>query len=112
MKKIKKPEIIEIPIGALEEIKLRINSAALLEEDKRIVLVVLDSYSWLMKQLQSTKCTIHRLKKMFGFNTEKHKKGSSKNSAPSDFSSEGTTAKQILSLDALQGLTQEGGVKK
>src|SRR5437016_3646904 len=96
------PELIDLPTEAFEEIQSRISSSALLEEDKKIVLIVLGTYSWLMSQLQSTKLTIHRLKKMFGFSTEKRNKLKSKGTQPknsADFTSKGTSASQVLSLD-------------
>ena len=103
MTRRKAPQIIDLPAEALEGIKSRISSCGLLEEDKKIVLAILVTYSWLLRQLQSTKLTIHRLKKMFGFSTEKHKKVNSKKGSSVDFSPEGTSASQALSLDELQG---------
>lgn len=105
MKKKKSPEIIDLSVETLEGIKSRVNSGALLEEDKKIVLAIIGTYSWLMSQLRSTKLTIYRLKKMFGFTTEKHKNAGSKKGLPADFSQEGTSANQVLSLDNLQGIS-------
>lgn len=99
MKNKKSPEIIDLPVEALEGIKSRIDSGVLLEEDKKIVLAIIGTYSWFMSQLQSTKITRHRLKKMFGFSTEKHKNIGSKKGSPADFSPEGTSANQVLSLN-------------
>jgi hypothetical protein len=104
MKRKKSPEIIDIPVEELENIKLRIGSGIILEEDTKVVLTILGTYSWLMRQLQSTKFTINRLKKMFGFSTEKHKNVGSKK-GPADFTPEGTSANQVLSLDNLQGIS-------
>lgn len=111
MTRRKAPEIIVFSAEALDGIKSRISSYEFLEEDKKIVLAIIGSYSWLMRQLQSTKSTIHRLKKMFGFSTEKHKKVS-KNKDPIDFSPEGTLAMCALSLDNLQGQSKETPEKK
>lgn len=112
MKKKKSPEIIDLPVETLEEIKSRVNSGVLLEEDKNIVLAIIGTYSWLMSQLQSTKLTIHRLKKIFGFSTEKHKNVGSKKGPPADFTPEGTSANQVLSLDNLQGISNGVPEKK
>ena len=112
MKRKKSPEIIDISVEELENIKLRIGSGVILEEDKKIVLTILGTYSWLMLKLQSTKFTINRLKKIFGFSTEKHNKVKSKNGVTIDFSPEGTSADQVLSLDNLQGLSKETPEKK
>jgi len=107
MKRRKPPEIINISIEELDNIKLRLSSGVILDEDKEIVLTILGTYSWLMSKLQSTKFTINRLKKMFGFSTEKHNKVKSNNGVTIDFSPEGTSASQILSLDNMQRLSKE-----
>jgi hypothetical protein len=115
MSRRKAPEIIDVPAEELEGIKSRISSCGLLEQDKKIVLAILGSYSWLLRQFQSTKFTIHRLKKMFGFSTEKHSKLRAKNStggATVDFSTEGTSASAALSLGELQGLAKQNPEKK
>lgn len=74
-------ELVELSENSLETIKLRISSNALLEEDQKIVLQVMNTYFWIQHQLQSAKLTIHRLKKMFGFSSEK--RGSAKESSSS-----------------------------
>lgn len=112
MKKKKSPEIVDISAESLEQLKSRVGSGVLLEGDKKIVLAILGTYSWLHHQLQSSKFTLGRLKKMFGFVTEKRPKGVLTNAAPPDFSKEGTSAGQTLSLDALQGVGQSAPEKK
>jgi hypothetical protein len=111
MKKKRAPEIIDVPAEALEGIKSRIGSGALLEEDKKIVLAILGTYSWLLHQLQSSKFTLNRLKKMFGFSTEKRSKNS-KSGGSADFSKEGTSASKVLSLDELQEIAKGDPEKK
>jgi hypothetical protein len=66
-----KPEIIHLEPSELEGIKSRISSVQLDENDKKIILSILTTYQWLYHQLQTAKFTLHRLKKMFGFKTEK-----------------------------------------
>lgn len=112
MKKQKSPEIVDISNESLEQLKTRVDSGVLLEGDKKIVLAILGTYSWLFHQLQSSKFTLSRLKKMFGFTTEKRSKTKPLNVAPVDFSKEGTSAGQALSLDALQGVSQSIPEKK
>lgn len=111
MRKKKSPEIIDLPVEALEGIKSRIGSGTLLEEDKKIVLAILSTYSWLLHQLQSSKFTLNRLKKMFGFHTEKRSKNSNSGGA-AGFSKEGTSASKVLSLDELQGIDKGNPEKK
>jgi hypothetical protein len=79
MKKNKSPEIIDVSVDTLEGLKARIVSNALfLEKDKSILIAIVSTYAWIQAQLRSTKFTIHRLKRLFGFSSEKQKKGSEK----------------------------------
>lgn len=72
MKKKKTPEIINVSETELDALTSRLTDGLpLLDGDAKILLSVLSTYKWLQRQLKSTKLTIHRLKKMFGFNTEK-----------------------------------------
>lgn len=70
MKKQKSPELVAISVESLEQLKSRVDSGVFLDGDKKIVLAILGTYSWLYHQLQSSKLTLHRLKKLFGFSTE------------------------------------------
>lgn len=65
------PEIINLPAGKLDEIKTRFEEGFILEEDKKIILLILSTYSWLYRQLQAKKLGIQRLRTLFGFSTEK-----------------------------------------
>lgn len=71
MKRKKSPEIINLPAGKLDEIKTRFESGSILEEDKKIILLILSTYAWLYRQLQAKKIGIQRLRSLFGFSTEK-----------------------------------------
>ena len=66
-----KPQIIHLEARELDEIKSRLLSVELAENDKKIILSILTTYQWLYQQLQTAKFTLHRLKKMFGFKTER-----------------------------------------
>jgi hypothetical protein len=74
----KKPEIINLPEGKLDEIKSRFEAGSILEEDKKIILLILSTYSWHYRQLQAKKLGIHRLRNLFGFSTEKRSRGKKK----------------------------------
>jgi hypothetical protein len=79
------PEIINLPAGKLDEIKTRFEEGSVLEEDKKIILLILSTYSWLYRQLQAKKLGIQRLRNLFGFSTEKRsgsKNKGDKNSPP------------------------------
>ena len=71
MKRQKPHEIINLPAGKLDEIKTRFEAGCILEEDKKITLLILSTYSWLYRQLQAKKLGIQRLRTLFGFRTEK-----------------------------------------
>ena len=67
----KTPEIINLPEGKLDEIKARFETGSILEEDKKIILLILSTYAWLYRQLEAKKLGIQRLRNLFGFSTEK-----------------------------------------
>lgn len=85
MTRNKMPEIINLPAGKLDEIKTQLAASSILEEDKKIILLILSTYAWLYRQLQTKKLGIQRLRSLFGFSTEKRsglKKKDDENSAP------------------------------
>ena len=71
MTKNKKPEIVNLPAGKLDEIKARVETNTVLDEDKKIIIIVLSTYAWLHRQLEAKKLGIQRLRSLFGFSTEK-----------------------------------------
>lgn len=115
MKKKKSPEIIDLPVEALDGIKLRLASCSLLEEDKSVLLAIVSAYVWIHGQLQSAKLSIYRLKKVFGFSTEKRNKSSEKREGTVlelDLNTLVGLDKQPDSLNALQSIPQEPPTKK
>ena len=115
MKRKKSPEIIDLPVKTLNGIKSRLASCSLLEEDKSVLLVIVSAYAWIQEQLQSAKLTIHRLKKVFGFSTEKRNKSSEKREKTElelDLSTLGGLDNQPESLNALQAISLEPPTKK
>jgi hypothetical protein len=115
MQKKKSPKIVDVPVETLEGIKSRLASCSLLEEDKSILLAIVSAYVWIQGQLQSAKLTIHRLKKMFGFSTEKRNKASEKRKKTElelDLNTLGGLDNQKESLNALQAIPQELPTKK
>ncbi len=59
------PEMIDISMQQLSDINARISSSSLLEEDKRVIVLVLSAYAWFQTQLQRHKLSIKCLKNMF-----------------------------------------------
>lgn len=100
MTRRKTTETIQIPAGKLDEIKTRFEEGFILEEDKKIILLILSTYSWLYRQLQAKKLGIQRLRTLFGFSTEKRSGSKNKGdensppdlNGPSDTLSQGDTA--------------------
>jgi hypothetical protein len=116
MTRKKTPELIDLPEDTLDGIKSRITTGTLLEEDKKIIVVILTSYAWLLRQLQFTKISITRLKNLFGFNTEKRK---NKNKQLDSLTSTGALPElyglqenQPGAHNEIQGLEQEPPTKK
>ena len=87
------PEMIDISAQQLSDINARISSNSLLEEDKRVIVLVLSAYAWIQAQLQRHKLSIKRLKNMFGFKTEKRKRRDQQDEAGTglDLSTSGDT---------------------
>jgi soluble P-type ATPase len=116
MKKMKSPEIIDVSVERLEELKSRITSSSpLLEEDKSVILAIVSAYVWIQAQLQSAKLTIHRLKKLFGFSTEKRRKISEKREKTDlvlDLNTLGALQSPEGSLNALQTISMDPPTKK
>ena len=103
MKRRKSPEIINLPEGKLDEIQTRFEAGTSLEEDKKIILLILSTYAWLHRQLQAKKIGIQRLRSLFGFSTEKRSvlKKKDNGDLPPDLNS--------LSDEKTQGDTLPGG---
>lgn len=78
MSRTKPIEIIDLSDADLEGMKSRVASGCLLEEDKSTILAIVSAYVWIQVKLQSAKISIHRLRKMFGFKTEKRNKTNEK----------------------------------
>ena len=115
MKRKKPLEIIEIGVERLEQLKSRLASCSLLEEDKSAFLAIVTAYVWIQGQLESAKLTIHRLKKMFGFDTEKRKNSSEKGKKADlnlDLSALGVLNKQQEVLNVIQATLQGPPTKK
>jgi hypothetical protein len=60
MSRKKTPEMIAVSDEALEDIKTRVSSGAVLEEDKKIILSILSTHQWLYRQLRTAKLSINR----------------------------------------------------
>lgn len=110
MKKKKSLDIIDVSVDRLEGLKSRLISGALFEEDKPILLAIVSAYTWIQGQLESAKLTIHRLKTLFGFSTEKRKKFGEKRETTNlklNLSSLGTMNYKQDSLDTIETTAQE-----
>lgn len=94
LKKKNKPEIIKLSPENFDGIQGRLASSSLDAEDKKIISTILITYQWLIKQLQTAKFSIQKLKSIFGFRTEKMKNLRTSNPGNLNFSAacEGNTA--------------------
>jgi hypothetical protein len=69
--KNKKPEVITLSHEEVESLKQRLTESSLASSDQKIILSILSVYFWIQSQLSRAQLTILRLKKIFGFSTEK-----------------------------------------
>jgi len=69
------PDQITLTLEEAEALKERVKAGAVLSESDVTIMVGLISFNiWLQKQLSLAKLSIHRLKKIFGFSSEKKKR--------------------------------------
>jgi len=114
MSQKKSIEIIDLSSSDIEGIKSRLASSPLLEEDKSALLAIVSAYVWIQVKLQSAKISIHRLRKMFGFKTEKRNRTSEKKESTElelDLNTLGTLGKSD-NLLTLQTTAAETPTKK
>jgi len=72
MKQSDTPEQITLTLEESEALKSRLqNPGSLLAEDIKIITSLINFSLWIEKKLKNTQLTIHRLKRLFGFSTEK-----------------------------------------
>jgi hypothetical protein len=66
-----KPEHVKLSAADADTLRARIQANNLTDEDRRIILGLISFSLWLEQQLHSAKLSIQRLKKLFGFSSEK-----------------------------------------
>jgi len=66
-----KPEQIRLTTSAAEALKKRVSLNELTASDIKIVTGLISFNIWLQNQLSRAKLSIHRLRQLFGFKTEK-----------------------------------------
>jgi hypothetical protein len=66
-----KPEHIKLTAASADALRARIQANNLTDDDRRIMLGLISFSLWLEQQLHSAKLSIQRLKKLFGFSSEK-----------------------------------------
>ena len=71
MVKETKPEVISLTQVEVDALKERVLKGELTQSDQHIVIASLTFNFWLQNQLSRAQLTILRLKKIFGFSTEK-----------------------------------------
>lgn len=71
MKKDKDPTVIKVSDEELNDLKKNLESNNLNESQKKIILAVLEAYYWLAKMYEAKKLSLKKLKRLFGFKSEK-----------------------------------------
>ena len=102
MSRAKTPELLNICEQQLEDISLRIDTNSLSAEDIKLLRTLLTTYTWLMKQLSRSKITIHRLKQLFGYSSEK--KNRLKNSNPDVPPESGAREQSVSTVPSLRAM--------
>ncbi len=65
------PERITLTAEEAQALKARVQAAPLAEKDIKLLVGLISFNFWLQQQLATAKLSIQRLKRLFGFNTEK-----------------------------------------
>jgi hypothetical protein len=65
------PDYVKMTAEEAEALKARVASCNLPEQDIKLVIGLVSFTLWLQNQLALAKLSINRLKKLFGFSTEK-----------------------------------------
>lgn len=73
MKKDGEPEVIKVSDDDLSRVRVEISQSNLSENTKKIILGILDAYYWLFRMYQAKKLSLKKLRRLFGFKTEKSK---------------------------------------
>ena len=109
MSRAKTAELLNISEQQLEDISLRIDTNSLSAEDIKLLRTLLTTYTWLMKQLSRSKITIHRLKQLFGYSSEKRNrlKNSNPDVSPERGATEQTVSTVALAITATEGIGAE-----
>ncbi|MEI7780794.1 MAG: hypothetical protein WCJ18_02575 [Planctomycetota bacterium] len=98
MNRTKGPELLNITEQQIKDMGLRLGTNNLSVEDIKLLRTLLTTYTWLMKQLSRSKITIHRLKQVFGYSSEKKNRLKKSNS---DIPPENMDAEQDASTVSL-----------
>jgi len=76
---MKQPEVVELTREEVEAFIERVENNALLDEDRSLIVKILQFNLWLQFMLEEAKLSIHRLTTLFGFPPKKKKKKPSPN---------------------------------
>ena len=82
-RKSKPPEVISVTDQEAKELKKGIEESNLSPHQKKILLAILNIYSWLSALYYAKKLNINKIKRLFGFQSEKSPKDEEKKTEPS-----------------------------
>ena len=82
-RKSKPPEVISVTDQEAKELKKGIEENNLSPHQKKILLAILNIYSWLSALYHAKKLNINKIKRLFGFQSEKSPKDEEKKTEPS-----------------------------
>lgn len=87
MKK-KEPKVIKVSDEELKDLKSNLENDDLSDSQKNIIIAVLEAYYWLSKMYEAKKLSLRKLKRLFGFKTEKASSPKKGDDKPKDKDSE------------------------
>ena len=106
-RKSKPPEVISVTDQEAKELKKGIEENNLSPRQKEIILAILSIYSWLSALYYAKKLNINKIKRLFGFQSEKSPKDEEKKTKPSDKKGSKPSSKES-SKDKKQGHGKNG----
>jgi len=99
MKKKKGPQPVKLDQQELDALKQRITDKKITEDDLKLFLKLIEFNLWLQAKLARAKLSIHRLRKMFGFKSEK--RSNKKNNKDTDGNSDTAKVNDTAPVDKL-----------
>ena len=70
----KEPVVISVNEKEFEQLKKDIENSTLGDKEKKIIVAILEAHHWLSQLYRAKRLSVQRVKRLFGFKSEKEKK--------------------------------------